>query len=695
MPTVPTDLERSTGAARTVPNESSRGGDHLVDPLWTGALQLDVGTPSGAGDPHERASRGLTGPSTPLPFGERIQASFGSYDISGVEAYTGGAADRAASSLGASAYALGSSVAFKGSPDLHTAAHEAAHTVQQQNGGLQLLGGVGRVGDVYEKNADDVADLVVRGESAEAALDSFAGGGGRPGLQLDTSSSDPPPDTVEWDWDDSELKWSMFWEGEWWLAWQDGEVWMSQSESGREETWDGSSWVAVESPLVSSGGPSTVTQDEAPTKVEAPTKKEGTGKKVGKAVLKGLGGAALGPFKYLFKSYRDDLNGEVDRDYKNSFLNGINKVSAFTGYMGAMMGWCVLVMGLVAAILAATGIGLPIAAALAGTVPIFGWLAATFAGATAVLKGTLAAAGAIRTWNMQDKVEKARLRAMMWGDVLSSITQAGAAAVGGTFAMAGGGAYTGGNLGSQVTTAVSDPIKSAGTHLVEQSINQGFNSGSDVLNSFAPDSDESAAEAAKLLKEISPQADKAWTDIAVPAKADSLIAKELATRTKPHSDELVKAASKNPKGLMEGAARGELASEQAVEEREGEGNSNSKAQVVKRSQELESADSRKSLEQKDANLSEGRQAIQESKSAKKPGWFARQWNKLFSGAAGKAQAKLLSAATQAGGIPKDQVDILADGVGQLGQAGTGANELEAAVSLETALRDKVVAQVKE
>src|SRR5690606_15975344 len=45
-------------------------------------------------------------------------------------------------------------------------------------GGVQLKGGVGAVGDTYERHADAVADLVVQGKSAESLLDAYAGGGG-------------------------------------------------------------------------------------------------------------------------------------------------------------------------------------------------------------------------------------------------------------------------------------------------------------------------------------------------------------------------------------------------------------------------------------------------------------------------------------------------------------------------------------
>ena len=669
-----------------------KSADHLRDPL--SSLQLDTGTPSSSGDPIGRAQSGLSGSPSPLPFGERIQASFGRHDISGVSAHTDSAASTAATSLGASAFALGDSVGFKGSPDLHTAAHEAAHTVQQ-SGGVHLKGGVGQAGDAYERNADHVADLVVAGESAESALDTFAGGGGSPGLQLETSESDPPPDTQEWDWDAEELKWVMFWEGEWWFAWQDGETWMSQSESGREETYDGSDWVPVDTQSESS---ETSSSESSPARVEKP-KREGTGSKVGKAVLKGLGGAVLGPFKYLFKTYRDDLNNEGDRDYKNRFLNGMNEVSTFTGYMGAMLGWCTLVMGLVAAILAATGLGAPIALALAGAVPIFGWLGAGFAAATSAFKLVLAIAGAIRTWNMDDKVEKARLRAMMWGDVLGAITQAGAAAVGGSLAAAGGGAFTGGSLGGQVNQALADPIKNVGTHMAEQGVNQAFNTGFDAVNALAPDENDAAEDAAALARQVAPQADRAHSQIAMPALADASKAQSFAEKSKPHSDMLQQASTKNPQAILQSASRGELIEDDTPKadgesDADKQGDTSLKAQVVRRSGQLDASDSRKTLEQQSSNISDGREAMNEAQSTKKPGWLRRQYNKLFSRSATKAKKKLVEASMQVSGLPKEQVAKVSQGVNQMTAAKSQAKNLEKTIAQEKDLRDKVMSKLE-
>ncbi|HET9623306.1 MAG TPA: DUF4157 domain-containing protein [Kofleriaceae bacterium] len=97
--------------------------------------------------------------------------------MSGVKAHTGSDAAASARDMGAQAYATGDHVVLGDTTDLHTVAHEAAHIVQQR-AGVHLRGGVGAVGDPYERHADAVADQVVQGKSAEALLDQYAGGGG-------------------------------------------------------------------------------------------------------------------------------------------------------------------------------------------------------------------------------------------------------------------------------------------------------------------------------------------------------------------------------------------------------------------------------------------------------------------------------------------------------------------------------------
>ncbi len=125
---------------------------------------------------HAAAERGVSGGGGTLPHFESIQASFGRHDLSGVRAHVGGRAEEASTAIGAEAYATGNNVAFRSSPSLHTAAHEAAHVIQQR-GGVSLKGGIGQSGDMYERHADAVADLVVQGRSAESLLDAHAGSG--------------------------------------------------------------------------------------------------------------------------------------------------------------------------------------------------------------------------------------------------------------------------------------------------------------------------------------------------------------------------------------------------------------------------------------------------------------------------------------------------------------------------------------
>ena len=133
---------------------------------------------------HVTARAGVRGGGGALPHLDAIQRSFGHHDVAGVRAHVGGAAAEASAAIGAHAYATGDDVAFAGAPDLRQAAHEAAHVVQQR-GDVRLDGGVGRAGDLYEQHADAVADLVVRGESAEPLLDTMAhrGAAGGPAVQ--------------------------------------------------------------------------------------------------------------------------------------------------------------------------------------------------------------------------------------------------------------------------------------------------------------------------------------------------------------------------------------------------------------------------------------------------------------------------------------------------------------------------------
>jgi hypothetical protein len=171
-------------------SQGGRGSHDRIDPPASSAGEI--------------AEQGITDTGSPLPHGDVIQHAFGHHDVSGIQAHVGGSAAAATRALGAEAYATGQHVAFAGAPSLHTAAHEAAHVVQQR-GGVQLKDGMGAAGDAHEQHADAVADAVVQGRSAEGLLDPYAqgrggsGGGGDGGGGViqrkarDLAEADPPP----------------------------------------------------------------------------------------------------------------------------------------------------------------------------------------------------------------------------------------------------------------------------------------------------------------------------------------------------------------------------------------------------------------------------------------------------------------------------------------------------------------------
>ncbi|MBM4367545.1 MAG: DUF4157 domain-containing protein [Deltaproteobacteria bacterium] len=114
------------------------------------------------------ASSASKSASAELPHLERIQRAFGHHDLSDVRVSVGGSAGNEASTQGAAAYAHGQTIVFERTPDLHTAAHEAAHVVQQRSGAASATA-------AHEAHADRVADLVVQGRSAVGALDEMVG----------------------------------------------------------------------------------------------------------------------------------------------------------------------------------------------------------------------------------------------------------------------------------------------------------------------------------------------------------------------------------------------------------------------------------------------------------------------------------------------------------------------------------------
>jgi hypothetical protein len=166
---------RSKGGPSPAPVQAKAEED-APEAVQAEAVQAEAsGTrgPSPSPSVREAAKLGTSGASQPLPYLDAIQRSFGRHDVSGIEAHTDSKAAEGSREMGAAAFTTGKHVAFAGSPGLRTAAHEAAHVIQQR-AGVQLEGGVGQVNDRYEQHADAVANLVVRGQSSASLLDRFA-----------------------------------------------------------------------------------------------------------------------------------------------------------------------------------------------------------------------------------------------------------------------------------------------------------------------------------------------------------------------------------------------------------------------------------------------------------------------------------------------------------------------------------------
>ncbi len=192
------DIETLRTARSDAQSHPQAVADTLSDPLAGQSLRDPLQAAGGSAFPERAAgiaSQATAGSGSALPMLGQIQSSFGKHDVSGVRAHQGAGADAANRQMGSRAFATGSDVVLGNSgSDLHTVAHEAAHVVQQR-GGVQLAGGVGQAGDAYEKHADQVADAVVAGRSAEGLLDAApSGGSSAGGIQMASDYSGLLPD---------------------------------------------------------------------------------------------------------------------------------------------------------------------------------------------------------------------------------------------------------------------------------------------------------------------------------------------------------------------------------------------------------------------------------------------------------------------------------------------------------------------
>jgi Domain of unknown function (DUF4157)/Pre-toxin TG len=162
-------MTQELGEPSRWPPPLSPGKRALTDGMRGVQMKRGPGSAASSGTIHDAAARGVSATTSVLPFADQIQESFGpEHDISKIQAHVGSDAPHA---MGAEAFASGNHVVFAGQPDLHTAAHEAAHVIQQAHG-VNLYGGIGEAGDAHERHADAVANRVVAGQSAADLLGS-------------------------------------------------------------------------------------------------------------------------------------------------------------------------------------------------------------------------------------------------------------------------------------------------------------------------------------------------------------------------------------------------------------------------------------------------------------------------------------------------------------------------------------------
>jgi hypothetical protein len=152
------DMQAMLGGSLDPVQKFSDGMDTVKDPRAT----------------QELAAQATSGSGSSLPYLSEIEALFGQ-SLGHIQAHLGGEAGESSRAMGAAAFASGDQIVFRdANPSKELVAHEVAHIVQQ-GAGQGPSGGVGKQGDSLEKNADEVADRVKKGESAQDLLPDAGG----------------------------------------------------------------------------------------------------------------------------------------------------------------------------------------------------------------------------------------------------------------------------------------------------------------------------------------------------------------------------------------------------------------------------------------------------------------------------------------------------------------------------------------
>lgn len=159
---------RDTSAA------SSNRGDRVGKTTLTQQIARKAsGSRRPDGDAANRAEDGFAGAPREVPYRAEMERAFGE-SFGNVAAHTGVEAQDAATDLGARAYTVGESIAFRDpSPDRELVAHELTHVVQQRGGrdqGAMLKAEISAPTDAAEQEADRVASTVAAGGNVAGTI---------------------------------------------------------------------------------------------------------------------------------------------------------------------------------------------------------------------------------------------------------------------------------------------------------------------------------------------------------------------------------------------------------------------------------------------------------------------------------------------------------------------------------------------
>ena len=418
----------------------------------------------------------------------------------------------------------------------------------------------------------------------------------------------------------------------------------------------------------------------------------------------------LGPLQFLRKSYRKDQSDAWSKNYGNPALMHF-KISVLLGQVGSVSAWGGLITGLAAAILAATGVGVPIAASFAAASSILCFTATVSLAANAGVKSLQSIGGLIQSTAYSGK-EASAIRWRALNDLLQGMVSLGGAMVGGYMAQANGGSFAS-PIESQVNTANSTAAamsKQGGGAVQDFGLKslagQGFNNAGDILLAggnaaeesiqTTRDSDGDSQDILPALEQALDEAESAVHEEQVQNTRDTQSIDEVLPQLEETVEELQELSSEDPATRAESAMNGDLdpveehiegeEEERPLKERvEGYGDQLDKSE----SAETEAGDA---AVEKTAREAEEAQKESRKQKKKPKTWWGRlksRVKRFFKGIAKRAKKKAAEVPKKLISIEPSQVEELNTFKEHLEQDRAERPQLEAALDQEAALIQKI------